>query len=589
MALSNDLISQFVKATKDTSKPSNEATVYGTIVYDGKPYVRIDGSDLLTPISTTAGVKDGERVTVLIKNHTAVVTGNVSSPSAQYDDVEHVIDEMAEFEILMAYKISAEELAVTMAMIEELKAAAAKITDLEAVTALIHSLEAKYADLENVSADDLKAINADIESLRAIFAEFTDVSTEDLEAVNAKIDNLSAYNANFTYVSAENLKAIKAEVDDLDVKKLDAEQADIRYANIDFSNIGEAAIVKLFSESGIIKDLIVSEGTITGELVGVTIKGDLIEAGTLKADKLVVKGSDGLYYKLNIEAGAVASAEVSEEELQNGLHGTAIIAKTITAEKIAVDDLVAFGATIGGFHITTNSLYSGVKESIHNPTRGIYMGDDGQIAIGDDDNYIKFYEDDNGKHKLEISLVDKLKIGARNLIRNSTDLIFTDYGFHSDIYPVDADVENGVLVLKPYPTSASTFTAELVNGNVVVHESYETNATVDMSVANDAVVADAVARNTPLPDHSGSTGGTGSSGATGGSGSSGSSGGTGKDGISATHSWTGTVLTITSASGTSSADLKGPKGDKGDKGSKGDTGSAGVGIKSITITKISVD
>ena len=447
MALSNDLISQFVKATKDTSKPSNEATVYGTIVYDGKPYVRIDGSDLLTPISTTAGVKDGERVTVLIKNHTAVVTGNVSSPSAQYDDVEHVIDEMAEFEILMAYKISAEELAVTMAMIEELKAAAAKITDLEAVTALIHSLEAKYADLENVSADDLKAINADIESLRAIFAEFTDVSTEDLEAVNAKIDNLSAYNANFTYVSAENLKAIKAEVDDLDVKKLDAEQADIRYANIDFSNIGEAAIVKLFSESGIIKDLIVSEGTITGELVGVTIKGDLIETGTLKADKLVVKGSDGLYYKLNIEAGAVASSEVSEEELKNGLHGTAIIAKTITAEKIAVDDLVAFGATIGGFHITTNSLYSGVKDSATNPTQGVYLDNEGQLSVGDSFNFLRYFKDADGNYKLEVSAsslvfsttgknveqvieeATDFDVGARNLLRNSKTLIFDKYYF----------------------------------------------------------------------------------------------------------------------------------------------------------------
>jgi hypothetical protein len=65
-----------------------------------------------------------------------------------------------------------------------------------------------------------------------------------------------------------------------------AEDAELKYANIDFSNIGEAAIEKLFSDSGIIGDLVMSDGKVTGTLVGVTIKGDLIEAGTVKADNL---------------------------------------------------------------------------------------------------------------------------------------------------------------------------------------------------------------------------------------------------------------------------------------------------------------
>ena len=63
MNLSSDLISQFVKVTNDSKKENNETTVYATVVYNGKPYVKLDGSDLLTPISTTADVKDGERVT----------------------------------------------------------------------------------------------------------------------------------------------------------------------------------------------------------------------------------------------------------------------------------------------------------------------------------------------------------------------------------------------------------------------------------------------------------------------------------------------------------------------------------------------
>jgi hypothetical protein len=303
----------------------------------------------------------------------------------------------------MAYKVTTEDLEAINATIEALQAITAKFADMEAINAEIETLLAMYAELVYVSAGDLEAVNAIIENLEVMFGEFTNISAEDLEAINAEIQNLKAYNADFTYVSAEVLEAMKAAIKELEVNSLTVEEADIRYANIDFANIGEAAIRKIFADSGLIRDLVVGDTTITGELVGVTIKGDWIEAGTLKADKLVVLGDDGLYYKLNIEAGAVASEEVSEEELQNGLHGTAIIAKTITAEKIAVDDLVAFDATIGGFNITKDSIYSGVKETVDNGTRGVYMDRDGQFAVGDGSNYLRYFKDADGKYKLAIA------------------------------------------------------------------------------------------------------------------------------------------------------------------------------------------
>ena len=180
---------------------------------------------------------------------------------------------------------------------------------------------------------------------------------------------------------------------------MSATTADAKYATIDFSNIGMAAIQKLFTDSGIIGDLVVSEGHITGKLVGVTIIGDLIEGGTVKADKLVVLGEDGLYYKLNTN-GVTTTAEQTE---YNSLNGSVITAKTITAEKVKVDDLVAFDATIGGFNITNSSIYSGAKESVTNTTRGIYLDKNGQISFGDADNYIRYYKASDGTYKLEIS------------------------------------------------------------------------------------------------------------------------------------------------------------------------------------------
>lgn len=89
MGLSSDLISQFAKVTNDNIKRERETILtYGTTVKRGDIlYVKIDGSDLLTPVTSTVNIRDGDRVTVTIKNHNATVTGNITSPSAGAEDV----------------------------------------------------------------------------------------------------------------------------------------------------------------------------------------------------------------------------------------------------------------------------------------------------------------------------------------------------------------------------------------------------------------------------------------------------------------------------------------------------------------------
>ena len=355
MSLSSDLISEFVKVTKDDEKPKSETIVYGTtVVYEGSTYVKLDGSELLTPVSTTSSTENGERVTVMIKDHTATITGNMSSPSARSGDVENIAGE------LNTEKGKIDDLIAEDANIKgRLTATEAAIGTFEAGDATITGrLTAAEGEIENLNTDKLSARDADLKY----------ATIGDLEATNAKVYNFET-----------------------------------TYAKIDFANINEAAITKIYSEYGIIDDLVFKNGRVVGELVGVRIKGDLIEAGTLKADKLVVKGSDGLYYKLNIEGGATVSEQVSDEDLQNGLSGDIIVAKSIAAEKVAVDDLVAFGATIGGFHITNNSIYSEGKAALTNEDSGIYFDKDGQLSVGDGKNYLRYFKDENGEHKLEVS------------------------------------------------------------------------------------------------------------------------------------------------------------------------------------------
>lgn len=350
MSLSTDLISQFVKVTNDKSKDKSEVTVYGTAkIYNNAMYVQIDGSELLTPISTTADVKDGERVTVMIKNHEAVITGNITSPSARAADVV----------------VETEEGTFT-------------IVDVHAV--VTQTLSAVSGDIKDLQVDKI-AVN---ERLLAAEGNIGSLTTTKLDVTTA----------NATYATIKKLEALQAEVDKLEVGDLDAV-----YANIDFSNITAAAMEYFYSNSGLIHNVVVGNGNITGELVGVTISGDLIEGNTVVADKLVIRGEDGLYYKLNTD-GMTTEAEQTE---YNSLDGSIFRAKSITATKIDVSDLVAFDATIGGFNITDHSIYSEVKDSEGNTTRGIYMDVDGQFNFGDGSNYVKYYKDESGNYKLAIS------------------------------------------------------------------------------------------------------------------------------------------------------------------------------------------
>lgn len=418
MSLTADLIDQFVQATNDDKQEVSDGIAYGTVVIDGdSTYVQLDGSTYNTPVTTTANVIHGDRVAVLIKNHTATITGNFSSPA---DSTSSIMSSINSFDIAVSKKLSTEELTANSAFIKFLLSDKIVAEDIVAANGRFDEFEADKLTVEN-----LKAIYGEFEELDAYFAQLGVAMID-----KATIKELNATSGHFRdlhvdYGEFERITATKAEFGDIVAKTIDVQiinstAVNAKFANIDFANIGEAAIAKLFSESGIIKDLIVSEGKITGELVGVTIRGDLIEAGTLRADKLVVLGSDGKYYKLSTDFTATPGVEPVEEDK---IHGSSLVANSITAEKIAVDDLVAFGATIGGFKMTANSLYSDEKSEVNNDTRGIYADTTGQFAVGDDNNSLKFYRDIDGRYKLAIKASEIILESGKNIETAINDAI----------------------------------------------------------------------------------------------------------------------------------------------------------------------
>ena len=470
MALSHEVISQFAKLVDNKPKKDEGVTVKGTYKIIGDiEYVQLDGSDVLTPVESTVEAKTGERVQVLIKDHFATVTGNISSPAARSKDVKDLSDTVDEQGntiqqmdntivqqgnsiIQMNTSINQHETTINQHDTKINQQGDQIVSMNNTIISQGNSIEANHnaiiaqgneIDVMNDTitshGNSITSMNNTIQQHGNKIDQNSNTISQQGNTINqqgnkiTEIDNtvktqgntivaqgntidahgtqltthgsqIAILNSGFVIKDGVLTGLSKIILNDLETNTLKA-----GYAKIDFSNIGIAAIEKLFTDSGIIKDLIVDEGHITGELVGVTIKGDLIEGNTIKADKLVIKGSDGLYYKLNTNGETVESEQTTE----NSLDGSIITAKSITASKIQVTDLVAFGATIGGFDITNDSIHTHLKDSINSNSNGLFFGKDGQIYIGDNNNKLKYYKDDNGKWRFEIS-ADSIKINTHS-------------------------------------------------------------------------------------------------------------------------------------------------------------------------------
>nr|DAJ49661.1 MAG TPA: tail fiber protein [Caudoviricetes sp.] len=579
MSLSNDVVSQFAKTVNGKNKEKTESTVYGTVViYGGQRYVKMDGSDLLTPCDTTVSANEGERVTVLVKNHTATINGNLSSPSARTGDVEDVREQVLEVQRVVADKATIKDLEVERARIEELVADNAVIKGrVSASEADIGELKTNNAKITGrLDANEASIKKLDAEKLTAKDAELKYATVEKLQATDAKVGNLETDNVsvkgrldaaegNIKNLNADNvainkhLSANDADIKSLRAEKLNAKDADIKYANIDFSNIGIAAMEKFYSESGLIKNVVVGDQTITGELVGVTIRGDLIEGNTIKADKLVIKGEDGLYYKLNTNGSTITS----EQTDYNSLNGTLIQAKSITADKVAVTDLVAFGADIAGNHIGNGAIYSGVKTSALNTTKGFYLGSDGQVGIGDTNHYIQFYKGDNGEFHLRISAEDILFGKSKKTIESA-------------ISEIDTKVNNvKSIVGKTYTYQIGTNMTDVPTGgwsismpNVPQGQYLWTKETTLYSDASTSVGY--VATRMGVDGAGGATGPQGPQGPQGVKGENGATGPQGPQGVKGEKGATGPQGPQGVKGENGATGPQGPQGVKGEKGEKGD-------------------
>ena len=313
MNLQTELIKEFAEVVHDVSGNKQQLSdniVYGTLSKEGAHnYVKIDGSDLLTPVAVAASADSGDRVGVIIKNHTAIAGFNFSSPSVNTRTMENLVSAVnGKFDRIDATYITAEKANITFATIQSL----------EAVNGKFDTLDVKYLSVEN--------------------AKITYATIESLTATNVKVETITGNFASFKTGEFEDLKAKKADIDLANVVN-----AWIQNGIIKDGSIGAAAI-----HDGAITNVKIADATIEAAKIK-SINADVITAGTLKTDRLIITGEDGeesIVKVINIVNG-VPEAEVNNTKIQ--------------AASVDVADLSAFKAKIALFDLSGNAIYNGKK------------------------------------------------------------------------------------------------------------------------------------------------------------------------------------------------------------------------------------
>ena len=411
MQLPKELISEFVKATKDETKPSDNSILYGTATVEagGAVYVAIDGSTELTPVTKAATVNDGERVMVTIKDHTATIVGNMSSPAARSGDVEDLGAKIGEFDLVIADKVSTSQLAAQVARIDELVADnvtikgdlvanKASIENLEAEDVKINgTLEAQKAsidelDTKKIDAETVKAEYATIEKLNAANASIKNLEAEDvkingtLDAQKAVIDTLDT-----TYATIKNLNATNAEVANLKADKIDADVVEATYATIEKLNATNANVDNLSASHGEFKELTTDkfeaiDATIdnldstyatVNNLNAEKARIDDLEANSLTANHAVIKGLEADVADINTLIFGSASGDVIQTSFAN-----AVIAQLGDAQiKSAMIDNVSANKIIAGDIITNNVSVKSEDGKLLISDETIQISDDARVRV----------------------------------------------------------------------------------------------------------------------------------------------------------------------------------------------------------------
>ena len=302
----------------------------------------------LAVMSLELSIDGGCRAKIQATADSATDTGaNVTGSMTK--QITKIAKDVTEFYTIVAQKAKVTDLEAAKAEISSLKTGKADVTDLNAATAEIDTLKTGKA-----SVADLNAATAEIDALKTNKANVTD-----LNAATGRIDDLEADTASLGQAVVE-----KASITDLNATNAEVGNLKTDKADVDLLNVVKATIESLLVRGGIITDSLTGvEINATKFLTGVTIIGDVIKAGTLAADRIILTGENGLIYELNVNAGNLTASQLTEEQYKQALDGSVLVASSITTDKLAAGSVTA--QVIASGAVTTDKLEVGAVKAKH--------------------------------------------------------------------------------------------------------------------------------------------------------------------------------------------------------------------------------
>ena len=366
MELSTHLLKSFAKVVNQPSKETSKtSTIYGDLKNDKNDfYVKIDGSEEYIPTYTVVNGQTGDRVVCEIRNHSVLVTGNLSSPSATGDDVKQVSDKV---DFLEANRITTDYLEAHYAEIDFANINVANIKQgfMESLLVSQGIIANRVVGSEviatnvltgvNIYADDIVAGTLSVDRLVFRGSE---------QSVIYQLNNISGA------LQAENVDTINGEVitprtiaaDRIIAKSITATEINVQ--NLVATGFIEAN--RLTSKNIVVDDLFAT---------------DITAAGSIKSSNYVY--TSGIYSTAGVKM-SMATGQIISRQFAIDASGNTYFAGQLSAPT----------GKIGGFTIGTNSLYSG-PDNLGSNKKGVYIGTDGISSIGD--NGGKYVQIRNGK------------------------------------------------------------------------------------------------------------------------------------------------------------------------------------------------
>ena len=418
------IVKTFLEAMKDSEKKRTSAYDTPAVVTrtEGQTaWVHIAGGVDETPVQMTMNARSGDTVLVRVSGGRAWLTGNATSPPT--DDYRAIVAEstaQTATTIANTNKAAVEELSTTVAVIETTYITTAQVDTLLADYATIQTLEAEYATIENLEAN-----YATIQNLEANYATITN-----LNATNGNVTNLTSRVATIegAYITTARVNTLLAEY--TKTSTLEATYATItdlhtNYATISLSNVTTENVKNLLVSNGIIKSATIVDGHITGTLDAITVNGVNIIAGTVVADRLVIRGTtQSIVYALN-NYGQISSTQTNTIDgyilTQRTVNANRIVANSITASEIAANTITAneiAANTITGAQIVGTTL-SGIFADIGTITAGILRSSDYDYGTG------PYYCQEGMIINLNSKVIMTPKFSVINGVLRATDGIFS--------------------------------------------------------------------------------------------------------------------------------------------------------------------